>query len=261
MHSGMADREDQILHDAAARNCAAVLSLPSAGMLRHSKSRFLGESDGGLVIASAPGEAALIQSLIAGGEPCVVTFKGNSSKTAFAARILKVIPNWQMNEGLAVEALLLAFPDKIKSVQRRSNYRARVSESSELNARVWRLAETADLKTTPMDAQKIRCDLRDLSVGGMGVRFHGDDGKPPKITAGERLRVEISTGQAEPFILEGRMRQPTQTPSGDSIITGVAFKKLESHLEGRRILAILTHIVGQLQREELRRMRLGLAAG
>jgi hypothetical protein len=38
----------------------------------------------------------------------------------------------------------------------------------------------------------------------------------------------------------------------------VQFKTLENNLDGRQILAQLTRIVGELQREEVRRLRLGL---
>jgi len=48
----MADNNEEILRQAIARNLGAVLSLPSAGMLRHCKSRFLSELDGGILFES-----------------------------------------------------------------------------------------------------------------------------------------------------------------------------------------------------------------
>jgi hypothetical protein len=38
----------------------------------------------------------------------------------------------------------------------------------------------------------------------------------------------------------------------------VQFKKLQNDLEGRQNVAALTQIVGELQRDEVRRIRLGL---
>ena len=61
------------------------------------------------------------------------------------------------------------------------------------------------------------------------------------------------------MILEGRMRNPFAPPDGDTIITGIQFKKLENDLEGRKVMSQLTRLLGELQREEIRRMRLGLA--
>jgi hypothetical protein len=40
--------------------------------------------------------------------------------------------------------------------------------------------------------------------------------------------------------------------------TGIVFKPLDQDLEGRQTLAALTRIVGQLQRDEVRRHRLGI---
>ena len=50
----MPDNNAEILIKAATRNLAAVLSLPSAGMLRNLKSRLLGEVDGGIDPRTAP---------------------------------------------------------------------------------------------------------------------------------------------------------------------------------------------------------------
>src|SRR3954447_1041141 len=81
-----ADNYDTLL-DAIARNAGAVLSLPSAGMLRHHKSRFLSESAGGFWVESAPGEAALIDSLIASQQPAGISFKNGHLKVVFASPI------------------------------------------------------------------------------------------------------------------------------------------------------------------------------
>ena len=43
-----------VLEAAVARNSGIVLSLPSAGMLRHLKSRFLGDAPEGIWLESAP---------------------------------------------------------------------------------------------------------------------------------------------------------------------------------------------------------------
>ena len=60
----MANNGVAILTDAIARNSALVLSLPSAGMLRHHKSRFLAEDEGGFWIEAMPGDEALVTELI-----------------------------------------------------------------------------------------------------------------------------------------------------------------------------------------------------
>jgi c-di-GMP-binding flagellar brake protein YcgR len=250
--------EEQTLRQAVARNSAMVLSLPSAGMLRHCKSRFLGEHDGGIVIQSAPGEKALLASLIQSAEPCGIAYKAGTNKVAFTSPILELLPQWQVNAEANVEALRLAFPTEIKSLQRRAYYRTKVPAEYGMKVRIWRIPEHHFLRDQPPFAQEIRCQIRDISVGGFGLCFLGNDGKPPKILPGERLRLEIKAGEHQ-LILEGRMREPKNSPTPDSITTGVTFKKLEDNLDGRQNLAALTRIVGELQREELRQLRLGMA--
>ena len=254
----MKGSEDKLLRDAVARNCGAVLSLPSAGMLRHCKSRFLGEHESGLLMEAPADQMVLVKSLLESKQDVVVAFKSGIYKVAFATPIALAVPQWQVSAGTAVDALALVEPQKVQTLQRRAYYRARVPQDFNLRARVWRIAEHTYLKAPPLAAQEVVCELKDLSVGGIGARFVGKDGKPPKISTADRLRVQITAGEHS-LILEGRMRDPRGTPTPDSVIAGVCFKKLEDNLEGRQIIAQLTRIVGDLQREELRQHRMGQA--
>jgi len=254
----MPDNEDKLLCDAVARNSGAVLSLPSAGMLRHCKSRFLGEQQDGLLVEAPSDQTALVNTLIAAKQDIVIAFKSGIHKVAFATFIINPIPQWQVSETSMVDALLLAKPQKVETLQRRAYYRARVPRESIYRARVWRIAEYAIMRDVPLRSQEVRCELRDLSVGGIGVRFATKDGTPPKISTTDRLRIEIIASD-QSIVLEGRMREPRKHADGAAILAGVAFKKLEDNLDGRRALAQLTRIVGELQREELRQNRMGLA--
>jgi len=254
----MATNEDKLLREAIARNGGAVLSLPSAGMLRHCKSRFLAEHEGGVLIEAAPDHRVLVQTMIDSGEHGIVSFKSGVYKVVFGSRILREVPQWKISEATLVDALLLQFPTEIKAIQRRAFYRAKVLSQSGLSARVWRIPEKAYLKENPTSHQEVLCELRDLSVGGMGVRLFTKDESNPKISTADRLRVVFKTTD-DSLILEGRMREPKGPPVDGSIFTGIAFKNLETNMEGRQNLAILTRLVGELQREELRQFRAGLA--
>jgi c-di-GMP-binding flagellar brake protein YcgR len=254
----MADNNEELLRQAVARNLGAVLSLPSAGMLRHCKSRFLAELDGGILFESPGSEAALITELIVKQQPCGVSFRTGVNKVMFASPIIRAESAWRMNAQSVIDAVLLQFPTQIKSIQRRSNYRVEVPGDCELSIRVWRIPEHAYLKEQPMAAQEIKTSIRDLSIGGVGVRFTGKDKQPPLVGTEDRLRVLMSY-QNESLIMEGRMRAPTARMPDNTLVTGIHFKKLENDLEGRKMLATLTRIVGELQRNEVRRIRLGLA--
>lgn len=249
-----------ILAEAIARNSAVVLSLPSAGMLRHHKSRFLADEtnsgDDGFWIESAPGERALIDALIVNGQAAGLSFKAGTQKVVFASRVLRREPEFHVNADTVVEALLIARPKDVKAIQRRNNYRVRVPEDCGLRARIWRIGEHVYLGDRPMAAQELLVRVRDLSTGGVGVVFLPKDGQAPRVTSEDRLRISLEYNDIS-MLIEGRMRHPSLISSPTPTPAGIQFKALEKNLAGRQTLAHLTKIVGELQRAEVRRMRLG----
>jgi c-di-GMP-binding flagellar brake protein YcgR len=253
----MTDKESEILQAAVARNVGAVLSLPSAGMLRHHKSRLLGESDGNIVLECPRDELILVQEIITTAKLVGVSFRSGVNKAIFAVPVLRYEQDWQINEGVNVAAVILQKPTELKVSQRRANYRVEIPMGMKISLRVWRIPERAYLKAKPMSAQEIKAELRDLSTGGIGVRLIGKDDQPPRIAPEDRLRLEITHGE-DVLLIEGRMRADGQAPRGNTLMTGIQYNALENNLEGRKILSQLTRIVGELQRDEVRRTRAGL---
>ena len=56
------------------------------------------------------------------------------------------------------------------------------------------------------------------------------------------------------------MKHPSPRPKTDVVRAGIQFKALENSLEGRQTLNTLTRVIGELAREEVRRLRLGIKA-
>lgn len=251
----MSQSSKELLFEAIARNSGIVLSLPSAGLLRHHKSRFLADDELGFWVESAKGESFLIGELLRSKQPAGISFRQGQQKVVFASPLLRVDLEFRLNDGMKIEALLVATPAEIKAIQRRSNYRVGVYEGAGVTARVWRIAEHTYLGDRPKAAQELVLELRDISTGGLGVIFRPKNGEPPKVIPEDRLRIEITHGQII-ILLEGHARAGLE--AGDGIRTGIAFKSLDKDLEGRQKLAQLTRIVGELQREEVRRVRRGL---
>jgi c-di-GMP-binding flagellar brake protein YcgR len=251
-----------VLREAIARNGAAVLSLPSAGMLRHHKSRLLAEAPDGFWIEGVPAERALVDGLIAAGSLVGISFKSGTKKAAFTVPMLKHDPHFAINPTTTVDAILVKYPSQVRAIQRRNSYRVRVPRDSDLRVRVWRIPEHHYLRERPLAALELAVEVRDISTGGLGVLVLPKDSKPPKVLANERLRVEMTFREdREPLILEGRMCYSAgKHPPGptDQIRAGVQFKKLQNNMDGRQTLASLTRIVGELQREEVRRRKLGI---
>jgi c-di-GMP-binding flagellar brake protein YcgR len=255
--SHMPGKELQLVLEAAARNVSAVLSLPSAGMLRNHKSRFIAEAEDGVLLETPADNDALIAELIRTQSLCAVSFRSGSHKVMFAARIRRREKEWQLNQTTIIDAIVVEVPVEIKTMQRRANYRVEVRLEDGICARVWRLGPTECYKAEPCATKEVNAELRNISVGGIGVKLIGKDGALPIISQEDRLRVELNTTE-QIIVVEGKMRAPTIPPTGGVIITGIQFMKLEDDIEGRQTLAQLVRLVGELQREELRTMRAGL---
>lgn len=250
----MADATTQPLFDAVARNAGLVLSLPAADGLRHCKSRFLGEDQHGLWVCSA-GDEELLDRLIGSARPVGVSFRGGDVRHVFVSPILRKEMFFEIHEGVTTSALLLAFPAEVKAMQRRNSYRVRVSPETELVVRCWRMNRRVELRDKPGPAQELSVEVRDISLGGLGVIFHPSQGQAAKVAPEDRLRVEMKYGRFE-LLIEGRMRGGPATPAASSFRSGIRFCFLQEGIEDRQALTRLTKIVGELQREEVRYQRL-----
>jgi c-di-GMP-binding flagellar brake protein YcgR len=210
-------------------------------------------------VESVPQDHSLIDDLIEQQKPAGVSFKTGHHKVVFATPLLERVIDYRINAEVTVEAVRLRLPDSIKAVQRRGNYRVPVRPDDDLRVRIWRIAERVYLRDRPMAAQELLTEVRDLSLGGLGVTFHPKDGQPPKISSADRLRIELAYADNS-FLIEGRMIHPDGPKGNVPLRAGIQFKALENNLLGRQTLAEMTKLVSALQREEIRRHRLGLSA-
>ena len=249
----MADNLSDQLDEAVARGSAAVISLPSDGMFRNYRTRFLGMSPEGLWVDNVPSETLLITQLLRTSEPCPVTFKSSGKPVQFKARVIKDDPTHVVHGGLKVSALLLERPSQVAPVQQRESYRVKIAEPKDWKIQAWRLSETADLDVEPGPNTQLDLSIVDLSVTGMGALNRMQPGQPP-LTPHQRLRLILSW-QGDATLIEGKAMSVRPTDGGKSAIVGVRFEGLQSALNGRRIDAKLTRIVGQLSRAELQKLK------
>ena len=244
----------EILRDAVARNSAAVLSLPSAGAVRHHKTRFLAEVEKGFWIEAAVADQALTDALILEKSSVGVAFKSGPNAVSFATTILARDENYQVNSEVIVGAVLLGFPRDFQRKQRRQSYRVALPPGHEVAMRLWRISEHTVLRDRPMPSLEIFAALDDLSVTGMRVICRpGRDGQPAKALPNERLRITLAWGGQE-LLTEGRVVHK-RGMAGNQTLMGVQFKRLQKDLEGRQTQAKINELVGYLQREEVKRLR------
>src|SRR5262249_11323183 len=119
------------LREAIARNSAAVIVLPSAGMVRRPPTRFLAASPEGFWIESVASDAQLIETLAAAHSPVGVAFKNGEKSVSFTAPIRTREQQYRINESTTVDALCLAFPAQLRQQQRRQAYRVALPDDGD----------------------------------------------------------------------------------------------------------------------------------
>jgi c-di-GMP-binding flagellar brake protein YcgR len=248
-----------LVREAIARNASMVLSLPHGGRLRHHKSKFLADAGDGFWVKAVPGERPLLQSIIESHQPAGVSFRTGETKVMFATRVEHYQEDFTAPaEGCAAEALLLRFPDDVKAVQRRKNFRVPVpTASTDLQVKAWTMPETAQLRDKPPANREIFCEGRDISVGGIGLTIKQLGFRPPALKEGDRLRLQLTVRDVV-VLLEGRVRHPAKTNEA-ALRVGIQFRVLGDGREDRQAAASLNKIVNELQREAIRRRKLGLS--
>ena len=264
----------ELLRAAIARRAGVVLSLPTLtsdapgeGSLKHYKSRFLADGGDGLWVAAVPADPAVIRELVDRRAPAGVSFRSGHLKVMFAARVLHAQDDYPTAElsGAAPEArgaLLLRFPDahEVRAVQRRKTFRVPVPPGSDLKLRLWVITEDVHLREKPPPRSELPAELVDVSVAGAGVMIRGNGGKPPTISQGDRLRLELSLRESA-VLLEGRVCYPPRAVKDGqgAVRAGVQFKTLTDSKDDRNARFQLDRIVSDLQRESIRRRKLGAA--
>jgi c-di-GMP-binding flagellar brake protein YcgR len=226
-------------------------------MFRSHRSRFISDFEGGILLQSPTSDRALVAELVRNKTPCTISFRKGIYSVIFVVPIRRVESRWRLNDHTTLSALLMEFPSAIKVTQKRSHYRIKVPPYTEMGVRVWRLMREEDVNVDPPPEREITAEVRDVSVGGIGVKLIGAEGKKPRVRTEDRLRI-VLTFEGQGLVIEGQMRPPATPPKGDTIITGIKFKALEDNLEDRRTHTRLLQIVGELQRRDLRMAKLGV---
>jgi c-di-GMP-binding flagellar brake protein YcgR len=254
-----ADYQEQ-LADAIARGMPVTVGFFRDGMLITHRSRFLKEAPDGVWVEDVPSERELIAATMASGQPAAVCFRMETVELRFTAAILRIDPALGLNDGNTISAFMLACPTEIKALQRRGSYRVRILEEDAVSIKLWRIGDRAVLRDKPSASTQVKATLRDLSVGGAGIMLAPLPTNAVKLITGQRLRI-VLTFQEEELLLEGRLRSETAGGNGSSIPTpaGIQFSKLDQDLASRQTAQTLTRLVSELQRKELRRLRISAA--
>jgi c-di-GMP-binding flagellar brake protein YcgR len=249
----MPENEREMLEDAAARNSSAILGLPSAGATYQRRARLVGTDPTGFWVEVDPQDRPLLNSLIQSGQGIDVVLRVDRTDMIMRTPALKLNESYPLNEKHVVPAMLLAMPKEIIKSQRRRSFRVPLAPDDGVGLRLWRINEYVLVRDKPLASQEIRCEIRDLSAGGLRCQVYARGFEALRLTADQRLRVELTINRNE-YVLEARIRHPSATQRDDAQATlGLEFVNVEKDVESKRIIGLLTKFVAEVQRSVMRR--------
>lgn len=251
----MSDAALQTLRAAIDRNLAVDVSMPADGPGEPRRGRLLAEVDGTLVVEPPTGQSRVIDSLRRSDEPVGVAFRRGEHDVCFEAMVLRQDPAFRLSPAVVVEAMVLTWPAGVKLTQRRNGYRVKLPYDAAVFARAWYLPAGAGTDGVPPGLEWTVA-VRDLSVCGMGLILTPASARLPGTRPGDRLRVELVSGDRR-IVTATRVRQPPRLLPDQSVRIGLDFDGMDQTIAGRRTLAQVEQLVAALQRTEARRSRVG----
>ncbi|MHC4476428.1 MAG: flagellar brake protein [Planctomycetota bacterium] len=184
-------------------------------------------------------------------QPVGVSLKYGYGKFIFESRVITLEPS---AEGTSGGTIVLAVPDRIEIVQRRSYFRVDVPKSLKVNTLLWRrgrqdqqgpgddpaAATQAEGPARPSHYWQGR--LVDISAGGAQVVLDSTYGEDFK--NGQFVGVRFTPMPYEtPVMFNAQIRNILPTADGRCICLGLQIVGLEASPEGRQVLQRLCSVV------------------
>lgn len=196
------------------------------------------------------------------GQPVGISFKYEYGKFVFDTSVVSLEPSRGpegRHEGGGT--IVLAAPDKIEVVQRRSYFRVSVPESLKVQVLLWHRSGKREGRNRTHDmAEEMRngCHgrLMDISAGGAQVVVPQQNSGSPEQQAdpaaapgtgfkkGQFVGVRFTPLPYEtPLVLNAQVRNVLPTADGQNASLGLQIVGLEASPEGREVLARLIGVV------------------
>jgi len=214
-------------------------------------------------------------------QPVGMSFKYGYGKFVFDTTVVDLEPSSDVATG---GAIVLAVPDRVEVVQRRSYFRVTVPESLTVNVVLWHRSQKHQVKTPGNDgpdatdqASSVSAQsnahhyyqgrLVDISAGGAQVVIEGGPapvssaqeptsvrqdvfaGVEPDFKKGQFVGLRFTPMPYElPLIFNAHIRNILPTADHKSIYLGLQIVGLESSREGRQVLSRLVGVVERYYR-------------
>jgi len=192
-------------------------------------------------------------------QPVGMSFKHGYGKFVFDTTVVGLEPSSAPEKG---GTIVLAVPDRIGAVQRRSYFRVEVPESLKVNVLLWHRsrdeAENNIRATTCEKRDYFHGRLCDISAGGAQVAIDNQseenqdkdlaqmNAKQPDLKKGQFVAVRFTPMPYEkPLIFNAQIRNVLPAEDEKSIYLGLQIVGLEASPEGRKVLS---RIVGVVER-------------
>lgn len=173
-------------------------------------------------------------------QPVGVSLKYGYGKFIFESKVVGFEPSQDTSSGGTV---LLAVPDRIEIVQRRSYFRVEVPNSLKVQVLFWHRGQPSEKGQVPSE-NYYQGKLVDISAGGAQIAL--DTGQKPDFRPGQFIAMRFTPLPYEtPLLFDCQIRNILPTVDDRNICLGLQIVGLEASPEGREILQRLCNVVEQ----------------
>jgi len=243
--SKMETSDQSIVENAIDRCVGVAVSIESDSPDSSFNAHFNGRESGEFTFETDSLPAGFNADAIQSGLRATFQFGISSAAVRFEADVISIEPQ---SQPIIVRC---AAPSEIAVVQRRGNFRVPVPSDCRIDPIVWKIPPHWVLRDRPKPSMQLRVELVDLSVGGMRLNVLSNRAGPDSLSIHDRLRAEF-THNNEAAVLDTEIVYRTPVKDDGSMLIGVAFRKLENTIEGRRAVSLLDRVIASLQRRNIK---------
>ncbi len=182
-------------------------------------------------------------------QPVGISFKYGYGKFVFDTMVEGLEQSSSKSKAGRGGTIVLAAPQRMELVQRRSYFRINVPESLKVKVLIWhRRGKRNQIIRDNKSDETYNCwqgRLMDISAGGAQVVITNENNSTePDFKKGQFAGIRFTPLPYEtPIVLNTQIRNVLPTADGKGISLGMQFVGLEASSEGRRLLTRLSSIV------------------
>lgn len=246
----------KILQTVIDKRVPAIMSYSSKGKWHAAKVLLTNLGQSGLYVESTDSKKQRPINIQV-NQPVGISFKHEFGKYVFDTTVIGLEPSSHSEAARSHGGtIILAMPEKIEVVQRRSYFRVNVPESLKVKVLLWHRSNdrvqcpgiwTTEERQARSNKQRncYQGRLVDISAGGAQVLVPNENGPArADFKKGQFIGMRFTPMPYEtPLMLSAQVRNLLPTADGKSTSLGLQIVGLEASSEGRRVLARLIGIV------------------